>query len=190
MKTRYLSLALLALGTLASSAKADLLFSFSYTGDGISASGELLTSDITVTNVDGTSFSGYDVLGITGQRNGVAITGLLDNPAFPGPSNNGTFLYDNILLTSPFGFDNDGLVFVTGSDGNDYNLFSTSAPTGGGYTEYAPSTGGQPSVDLTITMLNSSVPDTSNTALLLVSGFTACLIVSSAAKRRPVAVRA
>ncbi len=184
MKTRYLSLALLALATLTSSAKADLLFSFSYTGDGINASGELLTSDITVTNVDGTAFSGFDVLGITGQRNGVAITGLLDNPAFPGATNNGTFLYDNILLTSPYGFDNDGLVYVTGSDGNDYNLFSTSAPTGGGYTEYAPSTGGQPSVDLTLTLVNANVPDAANTALLVAAGIAACLIASSVSKRR------
>jgi hypothetical protein len=184
MKTRYLSIALLAVAALCPVAKADLIFSFSYTGDGISASGDLTTSDITVLNVDGSSFSGYDILGITGQRNGVAITGLLDNPSFPGATNNGTFLYDNILLTSPFGFDNDGLVYVTGSDGNDYNLFSTAAPTGGGYTEYAPSTGAQPSVELTITMLNSSVPDASSTALLLASGLLACLIASAIAKRR------
>jgi hypothetical protein len=190
MKTPYLSIALLAIASLSSTAKADLLFSFSYTGNGVSASGELMTSDITVANVDGTSFSGFDVLGITGQRNGVAITGLVDNPAFPGATDNGTFLFDNILLTSPFGFDNDGLVYVTGADGNDYNLFSTSVPTGGGYTEYAPSTGEQPSVDLTITMLNSNVPDTSSTALLLASAFAVCLVGSSAMKRRLLVVRA
>jgi hypothetical protein len=189
MKTSYLCVPLLALATL-STAKADLLFSFSYTGDGISASGDLITSDTIVTDVDGTSFSGFDVLGITGERNGVAITGLLDNPSFPGAADNGTFIYDNILLTSPFGFDNSGLVYVTGSDGNDYNLFSTNVPTGGGYTEYAPSTGGQPSVDLTITMLSSNVPDASSTGALLASAFAACIFGSAVIRRRAIASRA
>jgi hypothetical protein len=189
MKTSYLSFALLALATLPT-AKADLLFSFSYTGDGISASGDLITSDATVTDVDGTTFSGFDIVGITGQRNGVAITGLVDNPAFPGSTDNGAVIYDNILLTSPLGFDNGGLLYVTGSDGNDYNLFSTDAPTGGGYTEYVPSTGAQLPVDLTITMLSSNVPDTSSTAMLLASAFAACIFGSAAIRRRAIPSRA
>jgi hypothetical protein len=184
MKTRILSIALLALATLSSSAKADMLFSFSYTADGINASGDLTTSDVTVANVDGSAFSGFDILGITGQRNGVAITGLIDNPAFPGATDNGAVIYDNILLTSPFGFDNDGLFYVTGSDGHEYNLFSTFAPTGGGYSEYVPGTGAQSNVDLTLTLVNANVPDTASTALLLASGIAACLIASSVARRR------
>jgi hypothetical protein len=60
------------------SAQAAQLFDFSYSGSGVSASGQLTTTD-PVNNI-------YTITGITGQRNGVAI-GSLASGFIPFPSN-------------------------------------------------------------------------------------------------------
>src|SRR5262249_45203635 len=68
------------------SVRAELLWGFSYTdiatgGSLISATGTLTTSDIFTPNIAGVG--GYAITGISGQRNGLAITGLVPNPIFP-----------------------------------------------------------------------------------------------------------
>jgi hypothetical protein len=67
-KSGLFSAAVFAAGLLAAGAsQASQLFNFSYSGDGVSGSGVLTTSDVG---------SPYAVTGITGTANGEAITGL------------------------------------------------------------------------------------------------------------------
>ena len=69
------------------------LWTWSYSGDGVSASGEFTTTD--------TIYGGdYMITGITGERNGVAITGLQPSgTAIPG---NEPYAVDNLVsLSSP-----------------------------------------------------------------------------------------
>jgi hypothetical protein len=75
---------------LCSSAQAKL-WTWSYSGAGVSASGEFTTTD--------TSYAGdYTITGVTGQRNGVAITGLWPaGSAIPG---NAGYPVDNLLSLS------------------------------------------------------------------------------------------
>jgi protein with PEP-CTERM/exosortase system signal len=179
--TSYLLIAIAALAVLSPIAKADQEYSFSYTDNSeIFASGDLFTSGPLVSNVDGSGLSGYDVTGITGERNGVAITGIILNPSFPGSFDAGPVIYDNILLVGPLSFDNSGLLFST-SDGGEYNLFSNDVPIGGGYTDFNVLTGAEVSpIFLTI----SQVPDSSSTALLLGCALAACLLVAVASRKK------
>ena len=116
---RPIVLALIAVcGTLV--AHADT-FSFSYTGTDITASG-VFTGDLTG------QAGVYDITGITGTRNGVAISGLdNDDPFadqllyFPATATFGTLL-------NPSFVDNDGIAFFV--DGVDYDIFaSATRPT-------------------------------------------------------------
>jgi hypothetical protein len=179
--TSYLLTAIAALAALSPAAKANQEYSFSYTDDStIIASGDLFTSGALISNVDGSGLSGYDVTGITGERNGIAITGIILNPSFPGSFDAGPVIYDNILLVGPLSFDNAGLLFST-SDGGEYNLFSNDNPIGGGYTDFNVLTGGQVSpIFLTI----AQVPDSTSTALLFGSAFAACMLVSAAMPKK------
>ena len=119
LATRLLALASLAIpATLASHADT---FSFSYTGMNITASG-VFTGDLTG------QAGVYKITGISGTRNGVAISGLdNDDPFadqllyFPATATFGT------ILTSSF-VDNDGIAFFV--DGVDYDIFaSATRPT-------------------------------------------------------------
>ena len=74
-------------------AGADMVYDFSYTAPEITASGQFTTSSTPIAS--GAYKGGYDMLSISGQRNGVTITGLLD------PSAAGT----NVTKDST-GFDN------------------------------------------------------------------------------------
>jgi hypothetical protein len=179
--TSYLLTAVAALAALSPVAKANQEYSFSYTDDStIFASGDLFTSGPLISNVDGSGLSGYDVTGITGERNGVAITGIVVNPSFPGSFDAGPVIYDNILLVGPLSFDNSGLLFTT-SDGSEYNLYSNDSPIGGGYTDFDVTTGAQVSpILLTI----AQVPDSTGTALLLGSAVAACLLASAATRKK------
>ena len=100
-----LSIALgLAITGASSSARADLLWDFSYTGTGltgtgaaapaISASGQLTTTDTLVGGA-------YTITGITGMRNGVAISALLAPGVIQGN--------DNLLFPSAPPLTNNGL---------------------------------------------------------------------------------
>jgi hypothetical protein len=110
---RYLSrllfgLAVAAVAVAARPASADVIFDFSYSGSGVTASGEFITDG--VLTAGGTA---YTVTSITGTRNGAPITLLAPN-GFEGNDN-------LLLLASPF-LDNAGISFVSG--GVDYNIFA------------------------------------------------------------------
>lgn len=68
-----------ALALAAGSVQAALNWNWSYSGAGIMASGTLTTTD----TADGSGF--YEILSISGNRNGIAITGLYPTGAsIPG----------------------------------------------------------------------------------------------------------
>jgi len=109
-----------------------------FTGaDGSQAAFDVTTADTM------NAVGGYDVLALTGGYvNGDAITGLLNNPNQPGVSNNGVWLYDNVLFpgAAPF-IDNYSIVGTLASGGttnlfvnglSDYELMVS--PAGGGYS--------------------------------------------------------
>ena len=168
--TMLLALVLIAF-SFAPKAKADQIWNFAYNGTGIFAggvfgSGTLTTSDTLITNVSGfAGINGWQITGITGQRNFVPITGIVGSD--PG------FIIDNTLLSdsATYGFlDNNGVLFSL-LNGAHINLFSQASPTGSGYFEFV---GGDPygdplswhTVDLSIT--RASVPEISSTIGLLV----------------------
>jgi hypothetical protein len=92
------------------SAQALQLFDFSYSGTGITASGQFTTNDLDpITNR-------YAITGVTGQRNGSLITGPVALGTDP------SFIYNNqLLLNAPF-FDFGGVLFNVASLGN-VNLY-------------------------------------------------------------------
>ena len=121
-----LALAGAMLSTLPVAAQASL-WSFSYSGAGISASGSLTASD----TPDGAGFR--QVTGISGQRNGVAITGLTPTgTAIPG---NEPFVVDNLLSGAATQLTGDGLGFSL-ADGSYANVFFASFLAPQGYLEY------------------------------------------------------
>lgn len=85
-----------------------IVWAFSYSGDGVTASGTLTTSDTFNPNFPG----GYDILAVTGTRNGVAITGIVPPTGVSAPVSDFGFIYNNILYpTDPF-FDIYGLLYA------------------------------------------------------------------------------
>jgi hypothetical protein len=72
---------------------------------------------------------GHDVLGISGNVGGDAITSLTSNPIQPSvaTSQDGLFTYDNVVYdVTPIVDDFSGLLFTTAS-GTEYNFWSNSA---------------------------------------------------------------
>jgi hypothetical protein len=93
-------------------ARADV-FSFTYSGTGITASGFFTTTD---TEVGGA----YTILDISGMRNGISITSLIPPGGYQA-NDNQLFVGSTSLL------DFGGVSFVAG--GEDYNLYAyTNAP--------------------------------------------------------------
>lgn len=96
-------------------------FTFSGTTLGVTMSG-------TFTGTPDASIAGaYDITGITGEVNGIAITGLI--PASYSPTNpttiyptGGSFTFDNLFYTSGPAFDVNGLLFQL-SNSDDINLY-------------------------------------------------------------------
>jgi len=88
--SKSVAAALFAVGAMsAQSANADTLWNWSYSGTDIAASGTLTTSSV----ADSLGF--YQITGITGSRNGTAITGLYSTgSAIPG---NEPYALDNLL---------------------------------------------------------------------------------------------
>ncbi len=91
------------------------LYNFSYSGTGINATGTLTLGD------PGTDPGSFLIAGITGERNGVAISSLLPVGSYPTgpdltPNDNLFFPNQDIQLTFA------GLSFQT-ADGNKYNPF-------------------------------------------------------------------
>ena len=126
MNVKHLGLvALASVGLLmASSANAaDYSFDFVANDSSYSVSGILSTANVQ------NAVSGFDVTSITGTVSGFgggAITALVTNPGQPYPTNNGAFIYNNVLFpaTAPV-IDNNGILFQTGA--STWNLYSYSA---------------------------------------------------------------
>jgi hypothetical protein len=88
-----------------------------------SATVDLVASD-TLNTVNG-----YDVLSVTGNVDGDAITGLVNNPNQPNVSTSvdGLFFFDNVVWPGAAQqLSNPGILF-TGASGTEYNLFADDA---------------------------------------------------------------
>jgi hypothetical protein len=94
-----------------------LTWDFTYSGSGISASGVLTTSD----TLDA-AFGGYDILSVSGERNGDSITGLAGPSGAITLSSDGEVIFDNVLYQSGAQVDYWGLYFGTASSG-DFNVY-------------------------------------------------------------------
>ena len=109
-------------------------WNFDFSGSGVSESLTITTGASVMTYGDG---AGFLITGVTGQRNGVAITGLTqaaNNPALaPGytTSSDGRWWFDNVILTSGK-FDLWGILFST-ADGKEYNLYNDKGQNIDGY---------------------------------------------------------
>ena len=140
-------------------AQATLLWDFSYTGPGVSASGELYTDPL--------SGGSYLITDITGTRNTDPITGLI-------PADSDASFSDNLLYPDEPLLDVHGFSYTTLSTGS-YNVFyDTVLPPGCGSASYAEIPGpdytcnGSNGVDLTAfdATYVGEVPEPSTMALL------------------------
>lgn len=113
--------------TAAASGPADAMtWTFDYLGGGFSASGSFVTGD----TPDGSGY--YALLDISGQRNGVAITGL-DPAGVPIPGNE-PFPIDNLVSIGSPQLTVNGIGFSL-ADGNHVNLYYASFLSGPAYNE-------------------------------------------------------
>jgi hypothetical protein len=88
-----------------------------------SATVDLVASDIL------NAVNGYDVLSVSGNVDGDAITGLVNNPNQPtqATSPDGLFYFDNVVWPGATQqLSNPGILF-TGASGTEYNLFADDA---------------------------------------------------------------
>ncbi len=108
-------------------AHATLLWDWSYGGDGISASGTFTTAD----TPDASGF--FDITGISGLRNGVAITGLQPTgTAIPG---NEPYAVDNLVRVAGSQLTVNGFGFSL-ADGTYSNPFYADFDTPPDYLEF------------------------------------------------------
>ena len=125
---------------------ADLTWNFAYSGyspyyGNMDVSGILVTTTtpvpLTGTDWGGnvTSLTGYQIVSMSGQRNGVPIIGVINNPNFPGDTLSYAlgYVYDNALVAGTPALDVYGLVYTTKHDW--YSVSSMNNPDGGGYAE-------------------------------------------------------
>jgi len=149
MKKSLFSITVL-LVALAGQSRAGTL-SFDYSGSGVSTS-ITVTTGSSLTTFEGNS--GYYITGVSGQRNGVAITSLvpasIDAASGFSTSPDGRWWFDNVLLSSG-GFDLYGLLFTT-QDGGEYNFYKDNGQYIDGY--FNKDKGGYDLVPVTM-----SVPD-------------------------------
>jgi hypothetical protein len=116
----------LLFGTIQSAAAATLNWDWNYTGAGIAANGTFVTND----TPDVSGF--YLITGITGTRNGVAITGL--QPAGTPIPGNEPFDVDNLISLNPQQLTGNGFGYSTAT-GSFASPFFASFLTPPGYLE-------------------------------------------------------
>ena len=116
-----------ASATAAGPAAASLLWTWSYSEAGISASGTLTTDD--AANAAGF----FPITGISGSRNGVAITAL--QPAGTAIPGNEPFLVDNLIRAGTQQLTGNGFGFAL-ADGSFANLFFADFQTPPAYLEF------------------------------------------------------
>lgn len=161
------SIALAALCAVAApQARADIVWNWSYSGAGITAGGTLTTADAP----DAQGF--HQITGITGARNGQAITGLYPTgSAIPG---NEPYALDNLVRAE--GQDRltvHGLGFAL-ADGSHANPFFADFLPTPGYLEVLTTAGGGFS-EVPIVFTASPVPEPAALALVLAGlGVLAC----------------
>ena len=113
-----------ALTTAAVPARADTIWLWSYAGNGVAASGNFTTTD----TPDGLGF--YQIVSITGSRNGDTITGLSPTGfAIPG---NEPFIIDNLIRVGGPGqvtVEGFGYSLASGAHANPYYADFLSPPT-------------------------------------------------------------
>lgn len=119
-KSMKVMIAILAFTTsfFSTTANANQIFQFSFSGAGISGSGSLIASP----NANGTftALSGSGTETVDGNFTTLTLIGN-PNGSVQTLSTSGRFIYDDVLFTtSPF-IDSAGLLFLTGS-GNELNL--------------------------------------------------------------------
>ncbi|MBS0641873.1 MAG: PEP-CTERM sorting domain-containing protein [Proteobacteria bacterium] len=127
--TRALGLAALCvvLSAAAAPARADLTWSWSYAGPGIAATGTFVTDD----TPDGAGF--YQITDISGQRNGVVITGLQPTGT-PIPGNE-PYAVDNLVSPAVPALTGDGFGYAM-QDGTYANVFWAEFLPTPGYLEF------------------------------------------------------
>ena len=134
---------------------------FSYSGDGISAVGDLLTL---ATEVAGH----YQIIGLSGTRNGEAMNALFPAGTYSA-SGGGLLLSDNFLFSADPFLDTGGFTFHAGSDR--YNVYNT----GGLYFDLAgadcgAATCGQPDhLGTPVNFSVSRVPEPGSLALMAIA---------------------
>jgi hypothetical protein len=116
-----------ASATAAGPVAASLLWTWSYSEAGISASGTLTTDD--AANAAGF----FPITGISGSRNGVAITAL--QPAGTAIPGNEPFLVDNLIRAGTQQLTGSGFGFAL-ADGSFANLFFADFQTPPAYLEF------------------------------------------------------
>ena len=166
-----------AVALLAMPAQAGHFFgTYSSFGGAPTAASIALTTDDAVNGV-----GGHDILAISGNVDGDAITGLVTNPNKPNwaISSDGLWQFDNVLFDGNQLLDTWGALFKTAS-GVEYNLWGN-AP--GNYTLYG-SVGGHYGASSNGNFQTAAVPETATWAMMLV-GFGAIAV----AMRRRTAVR-
>lgn len=122
--TKYVFAALVLIGDLSAQQASATIWNWSYSGSAITADGSILTSD--VPNTDGY----YQILSITGNRNGDAIVGLYPTgSAIPG---NEPYAIDNLIRISGLGqitLEGFGYSLASGAHANPYFADFLSPPT-------------------------------------------------------------
>lgn len=108
------------------------------------------------------SVGGFDILTAEGKVDGVDITGLIPNPNQPNPTNNGSFIFDNVAFSGMPYLNNNGLYFSFG--GGQANLYSNSATS---YTLYT-AANGQFGANSDGTLSVQAVPEPATWGMMLV----------------------
>ncbi|MBC7940110.1 MAG: PEP-CTERM sorting domain-containing protein [Chitinophagaceae bacterium] len=139
------AVALSAAGT----AQADQLWSWSYAGTGVTASGTFTTA--------GLALAPEAVTSITGARNGAPIVGLVALGADPD------FIYDNLFQAAPPHFTDGGLVFSFSGGLPNVNLYYL----GGDFVDLRIVDGD--AVEIPVSFSVTAVPEPS-TALAMMAG--------------------